>query len=151
MTRMPASTARTLQADVEIAAAPEKVWRIVSDVRRTPEWSPECRRVLRFGERLIGFNRRGPLWWATLSRITRLAPGSEISWRVQTNRAVWTYRLEPTDGGTRLVETREMPEGSAPFASWFAGKFLGGQDGHDDELEAGMASGLERIKKLAEA
>ena len=150
MTRMPAAPVRTLRADIEIAAAPEKVWRIVSDVRRTPEWSPECRRVVQFGERLLGLNRRGLLWWPTLSRITRLAPGTEISWRVQTNRAVWTYGLEPIEGGTRLVESREMPDGSAPFASWFARVFLGGQDGHDDELEAGMASGLARIKALAE-
>jgi hypothetical protein len=53
-----------LDASIEIAAPVADVWRTVSDVRRTGEWSPECRRVVplgrvRNGTWLIGFNRRG--------------------------------------------------------------------------------------------
>jgi hypothetical protein len=141
---------RSLQASVEVKASPQQVWDVVADLRRTPEWSPECRRVVPLRDWLVGFNRRGRVVWATLSRVTRRDAGREIAWRVLTNRSVWTYRIEATDDGTRLTETRETPEGVAGFASWFTKRLLGGQDVHDSELEAGMASGLERIKALVE-
>ena len=88
--------------------------------------------------------------WATLSRIHRYEPGHEIGWTVLTNRAVWSYRLEPHEDGTRLIETRQTPRGEGVFAVWFTKRLLGGQVAHDDELEAGMLTGLQRIKELAE-
>lgn len=144
---------RRLEATVDIYASPEEVWRIVSDLERTGEWSPECSRVVLVGgigpgAWILGFNRRQRVRWATVSRITRFAPGTEIAWKVLTNRSLWTYRLEPTSGGTRLIETRETPRGIGHFASAFTRVLLGGQVAHDDELEAGMARGLERIRDL---
>ncbi|WP_396327699.1 SRPBCC family protein [Jatrophihabitans lederbergiae] len=38
-----------LTASIDVAASPSAVWRVVSDVRRTGEWSPECSRVLPWG------------------------------------------------------------------------------------------------------
>ena len=40
---------RTLEASVDVAAEPADVWRIVGDIRRTGEWSPECSRALPLG------------------------------------------------------------------------------------------------------
>jgi len=124
-------------------------------VRRTGEWSPECRRVVPLGDVkegawLLGVNRRGAVRWATVSRVVRHAPPREISWRVLTNRSVWTYRTEPGGTGTLLVQTRATPQGVSAFARWFTRTLLGGQKAHDDELEAGMTDGLQRIKQLAE-
>lgn len=146
---------RSLQASVEVAAAPAEVWRVVSDVRRTGEWSPECSRVVpvggvRAGGWLLGFNRRGRVRWATVSRVVRFEPEREIAWDVRTNGSRWSYRLERVDGGTRLVETRETPKGVGTVARWFTRRFLGGEAGHDAELQAGMTSGLQRIKGLVE-
>jgi uncharacterized protein YndB with AHSA1/START domain len=146
---------RPLKASVEVAAAPPEVWRVVANVRRTGEWSPECTRVVpvgdvREGGWLVGFNRRGRVRWATVSRIVRVVPEREIAWKVLTNRSVWTYRLEPAAGGTRITETRETPRGIGRFARAFTRVLLGGQRAHDDELEAGMTQGLKRIKALAE-
>lgn len=143
-------TEPALSASVEIAATPRRVWEVVSDLRRTPQWSPECRRVVPVRDWLIGFNRRGRVVWATLSRVTRRDAGREIAWRVLTNRSVWTYRLEPIADGTRLTETRDTPDGVVGVAAWFTKMFLGGRAVHDAELEAGMASGLERIKAIVE-
>lgn len=153
---MTSDVSRPLHAAVEIAAPAQAVWRVVSDVRRTGEWSPECRRVIPFGAVragcwLLGFNRRGAVRWAALSRVVRYRPDQEISWRVVTNGSVWTYRLRATATGTRLEETRHAPGGIGWFARWFIGAFLGGQAGHDRELEHGMAHGLERIRQIAEA
>lgn len=147
---------RPLTASLDIAAPPRTVWALVSDVRRTGEWSPECVRVLpvggpRHGSFLLGVNRRATVRWATVSRIHAYESQREIGWTVLTNRSQWTYRLEPHDDGTRLTETRRTPRGEGRFAVWFTERLLGGQAPHDDELEAGMRTSLERIKQLAEA
>ena len=143
---------RPLRASIDIAATPDAVWRVISDVRRTGEWSPECRRVVPAGGSwLLGFNQRGRTRWVTLSRISTSVPGREIAWRVVTNGSVWTYRLGPGEAGTSLVETREVPGGVHRVAAWFTRVFLGGQATHDDELEAGMQTSLQRIKAVAES
>lgn len=146
---------RTLQVSVEVAAPPQRVWSVVSDVRRTGEWSPECHRVIPLGGVtqggwLLGFNRRGAVRWATVSRVVRHAPPREISWRVLTNRSIWSYRVEPTGAGTTLVHTRVTPRGISAFARGFTRLLLGGQRAHDEELETGMEAGLQQIKHLAE-
>ncbi len=147
---------RPLSASIEVAAPPGAVWRVVSDVRRTREWSPECVRVVplgavRAGRFLIGLNRRERARWATLSRVTRFVPGREIGWTVLTNRSEWRYELRAEGAGTLVTQTRRTPRGEGRFALWFTGAFLGGQAGHDDELERGMGQGLLTIKNLAEA
>jgi hypothetical protein len=147
---------RPLSASIDVAASPAAVWSVVSDVRRTGEWSPECRRVVplgpvRRGALLFGLNRRAGVRWATLSRVIAYAPESEIGWRVLTNRSEWRYQLRPSSTGTSITQTRRTPRGEGRFALWFTGKFLGGQESHDDELEHGMSEGLRRIKAIAEA
>jgi uncharacterized protein YndB with AHSA1/START domain len=146
----------TLYASIDIAAPPASVWAVVSDVRRTPEWSPECRRVVPFGRLrrgtfLLGLNRCGRVRWAAVSRLTVVDAEREIAWVVLTNHSVWTYRLEPIEGGTRVVETRETPRGETAFALWFTRVLLGGQQAHDALLEQGMADGLERIRRIVES
>ena len=146
----------TLQASVEVAAPPDRVWQVVADVRRTGEWSPECMRVVpvgtvRKGSWLIGLNRRGAARWATLSQVVRFEPEREIAWAVRTNKSIWSYRLEPSGGSTRIVESRETPRGVGRVASWFTQRFLGGKDVHDAELEVGMAQSLAHIKSVVEA
>jgi hypothetical protein len=147
---------RPLTATAEIAASPAGVWRVVSDVRRTGEWSPECRRVvplgpLRRGALLIGFNRRGWVRWATVSRVTSFEPERAIEWVVLTNRSRWRYELRRGPGGTTVTQTRRTPRGEGRFALWFTRRFLDGQAVHDDELEDGMREGLRRIKAIAES
>ncbi len=144
---------RRLEACLEVPASPGRVWAVLSDLRRTGEWSPECSRVIplggvRQGGWILGINRRHRVRWATLSRIASVEPEREIAWKVLTNRSVWTYRLEPAGEATRIVETRQTPRGIGAFARLFTRVLLGGQRAHDDELEAGMQRGLERIRDL---
>ena len=52
-----------LQAQVDINAPVSTVWALVSDFRRMPQWSPQCRWMqplgpLRQGTRTINLNRR---------------------------------------------------------------------------------------------
>jgi polyketide cyclase/dehydrase/lipid transport protein len=152
----PQAEPEPLTASIEVAAAPATVWRVLSDVRRTGEWSPECRRVLplgqvRVGALLVGVNRRGRVRWVTLSRVISCETDREIGWRVLTNRSEWRYRLAATPAGTAVTQTRRTPRGEGRFALWFTRAFLEGQAAHDAELAEGMARGLERIRQLAEA
>lgn len=129
---------------------------MISDVARTGEWSPECVSVtpigrVRNGALLFGRNRRGRVGWVTLSRVFEYEPGVAIGWTVLTNRSQWRYELRPTEAGTSVTQTRRTPRGEGRFALWFTRRFLDGQARHDDELEAGMASGLQRIKALVES
>ena len=148
---------RTLSCTIDIDAPTEAVWSVVSDVRRTGEWSPECRKVLvlgggavRRGSRLLGLNRRGWFVWPTTSQVRLFEPGRAIGWTVVESGARWSYRLEPHGTGTRLTERREAPTGINPFAARFADVFLGGSEPHSDELEAGMQASLERIRDIVE-
>lgn len=149
------STPRQLNAGIDIAAPPAEVWHVVSDLRRTPEWSAQCRRVIPLGRirrgcLLLGFNQQGRTRWVTLSRVVKYRADEEIAWRVLTNNAIWTYRIQASTNGSHLVETRQTPHGITRFARWFTGRFLNGQAWLDDDLEAGMARGLQHIKTLVE-
>lgn len=148
---------RPLSVSVDIAAPPEAVWRVVADVRRTGEWSPECRKVVArgqvggLGSRFVGVNRRGVVVWPTNAKVVRFEPNRVLAYRIAENGSTWTYALEPITGGTRLTETRTAEAGISRFASIFTGALLGGNDGHSDELEAGMTQSLATIKKVVEA
>jgi uncharacterized protein YndB with AHSA1/START domain len=145
-----------LTASIDVAAPPAQVWSVLSDVRRTGEWSPECLRVLplsrvRVGALLIGVNHRKRVRWVTLSRVINYWPDQEIGWVVLTNRSEWRYHLQPSGTGTSITHTRRTPRGESRFALVFTQALLGGQARHDAELEQGMHDGLRRIKAIVEA
>ncbi len=145
-----------ISASVQVAASPDRVWDVVGDVARMPEWSPELRRLrvlggtpVRPGSRLLGLNRRGLVAWPTLSTVTRLEPGRAVAWKTRESGATWTYEVEPAGQGTRLSARRDLP--SFTIGTTVLGPILGGAAAHDRELEAGLAATLERIRDCVEA
>ncbi len=148
--------APVLQAEVDINAPVSKVWALVSDLRRMPQWSPQCRLMkpigqLRPGARTVNFNRRGFLFWPTTCRITEVIPEKKLAFRVNENNTVWSYELEPTEAGTRLVETRHAENGTTAVSNFLVGKFMGGVPSFEQELIEGMNASLTRIKSAAES
>lgn len=146
-----------IETSIEILATPADVWRIVSDLRRMTDWSPEVifqgfsSRELRKGTRSVNLNKRKGFVWPTSSKITDFEPGKKLSFYVYGAAAQWTYLLEPTSTGTRLVERRELPGGKRAIASKVTARLaLGGVDGHDVELIEGMNKTLAHIKAEAE-
>ncbi len=144
-----------LQAEIEIDAPVTKVWSLVSDLSRMPQWSPQCRLMktlgpVRPGTRTLNLNRRNKLFWPTTSTITEVIPERKIAFRVNANNTVWSYELEPTATGTRVVETRHAENGVKAVSTMTVNAVLGGVPSFEQELVEGMNTSLARIKAAAE-
>ena len=147
-----------IEETVEVAADPARVWSLVSDLPRLAEWSPQVvrsfvrtERPIQLGTRLLNVNRRGLLVWPTQSKVVRFEPHQEIAFRVKDNFTVWSFTLEPTATGTRVVQRREAPEGISAISSRLTRRMLGGVPSFQAELREGMRSTLAAIKATAEA
>lgn len=97
---------------------------LVTDIRRTGEWSPICRACrwqdgdgLREGAWFFGHNEAEGQVWETESQVAVADRGHEFVWLVGGKYARWSYRFEPVaGGGTRLTEGWEfLAEGRAMF------------------------------------
>ena len=144
-----------LQAEVDINAPVSRVWGLVSDLSRMPQWSPQCRMMkllgpLRPGTRTINLNRRNMLFWPTTATITEVIPERKIAFRIPINTSVWSYELEATATGTRLVETRHAENGVRAVSTAVTKAALGGVDSFETALIEGMNQSLARIKAAAE-
>ncbi|MGZ4529280.1 MAG: SRPBCC family protein [Mycobacterium sp.] len=144
-----------LQAQIDVDAPVDKVWQLITDLRRMPEWSPQCRLMrplgsLRQGTRTINLNRRNRLFWPTTSTVTEIVPQRKFAFRVNTNNTVWSYELEPTATGTRVVESRHAENGVKPASNFLVNLLLGGVPNFEQELVDGMNASLARIKAVAE-
>jgi uncharacterized protein YndB with AHSA1/START domain len=145
-----------LQAQIDINAPVPKVWALVSDLSRMPQWSPQCRLMKTFGPvrqgaRTINVNRRNRMFWPTTSTVTEVIPEKKLVFRVHQNNTIWSYELEPTDTGTRLVETRHAENGTTAFSNMSINALLGGVPSFERELVDGMNATLSRIKAAAES
>ncbi len=147
-----------ISASVEIAAPPERVWALVSDPRRMPDWSPQCRKMIVRGKGPVGvgtttinINRRGILFWPTRAKVKEFVPNERFAFKVAENGTIWTYELEPTATGTRLTESRRAPHGVSDLSNFLTKNVLGGTDNFENELELGIRQTLARIKNVAEA
>jgi uncharacterized protein YndB with AHSA1/START domain len=156
---MPLTDVAPLEATIEIAAPPAVVWALVSDLRNMPRWSPQTAQSVRrrgegngLGTHFFNINRKGVLVWPTRSKVVRFEEGREIAWRVRENFTVWSIRLEPTtDGGTRVLQTREAPDGVSDVSVNLTKVALGGIPKFTETLKHDMFRTLTRIKAAAEA
>lgn len=145
---------------MRIAAAPEDVWALVSDLARMGEWSPETRTVEwldgasapAVGARFRGSNRNGSRAWSTVCTITTYDPPREIEWRVSSyglRVSRWSYRVEPDgEGGAVLTESTDderttLLRKAAPVAT--------GVKDRASHNERTMLETLTRIKAAAES
>ncbi|MEG9225214.1 SRPBCC family protein [Aeromicrobium sp. Sec7.5] len=141
---------------IDIAAPPSAVWAIVSDLKRMGEWSPQCRRMIvrggevKQGARTINVNRQGWKVWPTRSYVKVFEPERTLALKIAENGTVWTYELEPTADGTRLIESRTAPDGVSNLSNFLSKHVLGGTENFEAELERGIQDTLARIKHEAE-
>lgn len=109
-----------VECQIEIAAPPDQVWGLVSDISTSARHSPELQEVTwldgaeapAVGACFSGRNRNEALGeWHTVSRIAEVEEPRAFRWEVVYAEeraggeplAIWTYLLEPVaGGGTRL-------------------------------------------------
>jgi uncharacterized protein YndB with AHSA1/START domain len=149
---------RELRAETVVAATPDRVWAVLTDLSRMPEWSPELLRMvplkpggLRVGQWYLGVNRRKAVVWPTRNVVAALEPGRLLSWDTASSGARWIWELEPTSEGTRVVHRRPVPHRLTLLSRAFAPLVLGGSVEHADELEDGMRQTVARLKAAVEA
>ena len=146
-----------IEESIEVDATPATVWKLVTDLPRMAAWSPQVvRTVVRggpvgLGTRTVNVNRRGPLVWPTRSKVVRFEPHRDFAFRIKDNNTIWSFTLEPTETGTRVVQRREAPNGTTKISDTLIRRVMGGQESFQGELRAGMRQTLRRLKVDAEA
>ncbi|WP_040813822.1 SRPBCC family protein [Nocardia concava] len=147
-----------LEASIDIAAAPEQVWSVVSDLKRIPEFSPQTLRMQPLGRSVhtgtwtVNLNKAKGYVYPTTSKVVRFEPNHAIAFRMNENGTVWSYTLEPTaDGGTRLLQRRDVPKGKLPgWLQFTIDKAFGGEQPFEGALVDGMNETLGKIKRTLE-
>ncbi|MFC4126130.1 SRPBCC family protein [Nocardia rhizosphaerae] len=145
-----------LEASIDIAAAPDKVWAILADLNRIAEITPTTLKMIalggvRDGAFTVNVNKVGWKVYPTTSRIVTFEPNTSFAFRMNENRTVWRYDLEPTATGTKVVQTRTVDAKGLP--GWLRGAIkvgMGGEQKFEADLVAGMEETLRRIKAAAE-
>ncbi len=146
------------EVSLHMAAPPEKVWALVSDVTRIGEFSPETFEARwtrgstgpEVGASFKGHVKRngvGPTYWSPC-QVSKCVPGEVFEFTVGTDTTTvntWGYRLEPDGEGTRVTEYFQLST-ALPFRLYWA--LLGQLRGRTNER--GMRTTLERMKAVVE-
>jgi uncharacterized protein YndB with AHSA1/START domain len=141
----------------EIAAPPQQVWRLVSEMTRMGEWSPEATggKWLKgasgpaSGARFKGTNRDGWKRWSTTCEVTECVPGERFAFAVTAGPAkvaTWSYEIEPTDAGCRVTES--WTDQRSPFFAGVSKRITGVAD-RAEHNRANMERTLEALDRVA--
>ncbi|MGE2716145.1 SRPBCC family protein [Mycolicibacterium litorale] len=149
--------AASAQATVDIAADPDAVYRLITDLPTLAELAEETSAMqwkkggaARPGAVFVGRNRNGSRSWNTTCTVTDATPGRVFGFDVHSMRipvAHWRYEITPTASGCRVTEsTWDRRPG------WFR-KPAGWATGVKDRATANtehIAATLQRLKDRAE-
>jgi hypothetical protein len=160
-----------LRESVVVEAPPEDVFAALSDMRRMPQWSPECVGVWMLRERrgtlpsFIGLNRNGARRWFTYCKVITADVPREFAFRVSVAGlpiAVWGFSLRPAGGtgtGTGSPATRvtqhwhDLRRGRRGKIADLLGRVAAGTSpaARVHTNRSGMALTLRRLKAAVEA
>ena len=151
-------TSLHLSDSIVVAATPEEVYGLVSDVTRTGEWSPQCRECWwvdggsgAVGDEFGGRQETPERTWETRSRVDEVDPPRAFAWSVNGDMVRWRYDLEPVPGGTRLTESWEYTDTGQQFMAEKYGADAQRQiDIRHEAARSGIPATLAAIKQVAE-
>ena len=144
------------EEQIEISAAPERVYDLVADLTRMGEWSPECYRVEWVGEakgpavgaEFKGHNRVGPYRWSVGGKVVAVEHGREFAFTTYDKgreSTRWRYRFDASDNGTTVTESYEHV-----WSAWWV-RLVDLVTPRRNALQRGMRKTLGRIKTAAES
>ena len=97
------------RASASIAAPPEKVWDVLTDVAKWPEWDPFCDKIegeLALGNKIKAFSKLSP-GRAFPVKVTDLSAPTRMEWSggmpLGLFKGVRTFELEATPTGTSFT------------------------------------------------
>ena len=143
----------TMEFETQINAPPEKVFAYVSDLEKHTEWS-HCNEIKKTSEGPVAVGStyeshgQGPLGSTTNDKVevTHYQPNQRFGWRSDGSlgmQFLWSFQLQPQDGGTLLIERLDPPGGLLPT---IIGKLFA-----ERETRKVVPEGLAKIKEKLEA
>src|SRR5262249_4610504 len=102
------------------------------------------------GTRTLNLNRRNRLLWPTTATVVEVVPEKRLAFRVNTNHTIWSYELEPSGQGTRVIASRHAENGVTALSSLRGNTLMGGSATFERELVEGMNTSLAKIRAAAE-
>ena len=150
---------------IDIAAPPERVWELITDVTLLPRFSTELQHAewaegfdaAALGAQFLGTNRHPAIGeWTTTSHIIEFEPPRLFSWAVgnpEMCAATWQFETNPISNGTRLRYTARLGPGQSGVTM-----LIKREPDRADEIvarrlaqwEAGMQATVAGIRELAE-
>lgn len=155
----------TVEAGVYVAAPPERVWELVSDIHLIASISAELQEVTwldgaqapAVGCAFRGRNRHPRVGeWTTTSRVVVCEPPRVFGWDVEDPErptASWRFELTARDGGTELRQWARMgpgPSNLTPIIAAMPDREERIVAGRLREWQAGIDANMTAIKELAE-
>jgi hypothetical protein len=110
---------KELCTEIEIQASPEKVWHILTDLDKWPDWNPFITRAIgkpQLGEKVNITAGSGPKVMVLHCTVTKVEPNHELTWKYHVGlpmlfQGEHSMRIEPAgEGHVRFVD-REVVTG----------------------------------------
>ena len=110
-----------LTESITVRSSADTLYRLVSDLPRMSEWSPECTRVTWssgesggssdgpvLGARFVGHNRVGVVRWFTFGKVVTAQPARRFTFDITFGPipiSRWDYEFTPTATGCEVTES----------------------------------------------
>jgi uncharacterized membrane protein len=121
---------KTVSVTVNIDAPPEKVFAVLRDVERWPEWTSTVTGVQRVGSGAFAVGStayvRQPRLRPALWRVTEFEDGRNFAWTTSSPglRMTAGHLIEPKGTGSRVTLSFELSGFMAPLVSWLYGSLI---------------------------
>lgn len=155
----------SVEVSLTVAAPPERVWALASDVTRVGDWGAECvgaewvdgAEGPAVGARFLGYQVREDREWQTISVVIESERGVSFAWAVgdpASASATWRYQLGCDGSGGAVVWYRVV---MGPGSSGLTAVIAEMPDREESiiahrltEHQRNMTATLEAIKRAAE-
>ena len=131
------------ETTVDIDAPPEKVWAVLEDVERWPEWTASMTKVERLDSGEFGMGSKvrikQPAFPPAVWEVSRFAAGASFAWTAKSPgvTTVGDHRVTPTATGSKVT----LSITQAGSVGWLIGTLMGSRTRRYMEQEA---QGLKR-------